>query len=1621
MRPLKAILTTFYRFLVPEHSMLLLAIIAVAGLMTYGEIREPPIGGIDGQVILADNFKSVENAVINLSPANRANNTLSRREVISGENGVFRIRNITPGEYVLSAYTSSHACGQIPIEVTEGSNTSTILSLQRSKPDVNVGDFQNVYTLKDKIFIPVRGYVNSRLPAGMDKLKVQIYKSTLSAIFMHPKAIRALIGMQTQTQNTTSLPKTLLENSERYQSISIPLIHSDREGFYAKRFPLGKPGCGLYFINITHGDSHACAWLMVTDSALIVKRGGRNVIAWAVNINSGQPLPNESVEAYYAGKRIASGITNNNGIVHFRIPALQHQSDHIEYVSIRGKDESAVESYLYSSDGDKSYAVHSYTDRPLYRPGQTIYYKSIIRKIIIRGWKYMPPVNTPVKIEVRDPSGIRIMDAMKRTNSYGSINGKLALSPEAPTGVYSMICTIGGEIHSHDIVIASYKKPEFKASVSFEKDRYTQGSTLVANVSSQYYFGSPLSGAKLQWNVFRSIHWQDSDMESWSEGGYGNAWTPRYQGFGDGDIVASGTTKLDQNGRCTLHIPTSIEKPPVNTTDITAYWGDHYSQDYDYSISVTVIAASGKQATANASTLVTAGDFRIRLQPNGYLFTPGKPNKVRLYATDYSGAPIRNQPVELDYGYTRTIHYSDYGDQATLYAQVGSLHAVTDKNGHAIFDITFPRSGQTAILAYTQDSHHRFISDNLEIYCVTDQGADYISDVSDLSIFSDRTQYLPGQNARILISSKYTGQTVLLTIEGNTIHMVRTVKMTRRQMVVRIPIKPEYGPNIYLDACFVRHRNFSSSEAPLKVSIQRKRLSVRITPENPASAVNKSSGKPPAFFQPGRMIAYRVVVRDSKGKPVRSDFSLGVVDESIYALQEDDPNSVISAFYPQRYNNVQTDYSFSVQYLGDADKSEPKITARKRFPDTAFWAPDVQTNQNGVATVAFALPDSITQWRATVVAQTRSTLVGAGINRIIVKKRFFVMLDTPRYLTQSDHSHFNAYIHNETGETQTVMAHLQATDVILQDHPILRTVIPAGSIGELKWPVIAMGDKASHIRLTAWTLPEKGRQFTDGVEIALPLKPHAMDEFHGSSGSLLRGGEAKVDIKLDSNAIPQLSRLSVRINPSLFSCMDNSLDYLVDYPYGCTEQTLSRFIPDILVKRALEKYGMHLSQRRERELPAMIRDSLTRLYRFQHPSGCWGWWEYDPDDPYLTGYAMYALSVAKDLGYPVSHTVISKAIKGGEKMLQSARQNDKPVLMYGLICLGDQQAVMKARNIYLTRYANLTALSWLMLVDAKLNLPDTLSSLLASRLVRNGAMLHYRSKLNQWDSDDVDNTARIFKAIVMRNPNDPRVEPLLLWIMAQRTDNYWISTWYTSDIIDALCEYVMRSTQKYNPKGSISVSLNGKVVRTYTLTQSIGQENALLVNIPSSQLHAGKNSLSISRNGGNTPIFYSVLLRQSVRLPANAPPPASPIKIQREYFRITSNLERITPWSPWTLHLDKTGNIMRTGDNVRVRLTITTPTAIPYAIIEDPYPAGCEVAQSGDVSDESWTFWYSSIDVRDSKVVFFARSIPKGKHIIEYTLQARINGVYHAMPAVLQGMYDPEYHGQSQESVITIK
>jgi uncharacterized protein YfaS (alpha-2-macroglobulin family) len=251
-----------------------------------------------------------------------------------------------------------------------------------------------------------------------------------------------------------------------------------------------------------------------------------------------------------------------------------------------------------------------------------------------------------------------------------------------------------------------------------------------------------------------------------------------------------------------------------------------------------------------------------------------------------------------------------------------------------------------------------------------------------LSLLTDKRRYGPGDTARVLVNAARTGQTVLLTVEGERVYRTFTLRITKRSTVVDVPVRAEYGPNVTLAACYVRDKKYATSETPLRVSVPERELTVTVQADRET-------------YQPGDTITYAVQTRDSAGRPAPCELSFGVVDESIYALREDDPRLLRNAFYPRRYNSVRTNYSFAVEFLGDANKAEPTIEARRKFVDTAHWNPVLQTDANGRATVRFTLPDNLTTWRATLLAQTRDTALGRQINKVIVSKPFFVRLETP--------------------------------------------------------------------------------------------------------------------------------------------------------------------------------------------------------------------------------------------------------------------------------------------------------------------------------------------------------------------------------------------------------------------------------------------------------------------------------------------------------------------------------------------------------------------------------------------------------------------------------------------------
>jgi len=1600
--------------ILPRHPGVIAALLFLAWTFTQALWEEPAVGRVRGRVLIADTHRPLVGARIYLTPVGAYGEGRSRA-ARSGADGRFSLPSVPAGSYYASASTHAHSVSDAYLTVDEGGTTELTLALSRSEPELALMQHRHVFATAEEVGFRVRGYVDGDRPAGQDTLRLRVFQTRLSNILQNEETARAFSEATNTYNPPPGIPGLLLLEPDGAQpklivQRDIRITEADREGFYHQRMRLGQLPPGLYLADVAHDSATVFTWILVTDTALVVKRADENILAYTVDMNRGAPVGGCAVRAYRKGRVVARSQTDPQGLARLTVPTVENEQQ-VMLVAVRGEDEAVVDRSYYSYEERGDYTVHTYTERPIYRPGQRIYYKGIVRRNVEKGVRYGVPEGEPVTVEIRDPSGERIQRAQYTLNNYGSYFGHVDLSKEALTGHYSLITTVRGERHTSDVVVSSYKKPEFEVTVTPGKKRYVRGEVIEMTVAAEFYFGAPVAGARVRYEVYSEPDWAAEYPDDYGyEEGEDDYFRARSYGDYYGETAADGETTLDENGRAVFRFTAAPPESP------------DAPQEQVYTAYVTVTDDAKREEAGEGRARVTPGDFRLTVSPEGYVGEPGRPTPVVVTAKDHDGNPVPNRAFDLETG------YQEWKDGEYKFTPVGAQRGTTGPDGRAVLDVTPPRAGELRLIARATDSAGRPIRGRAYLWAADDAGGELQTEYADLSLLTDKRRYQPGETARVLLNAGRVGQTALLTIEGDRIYRAFQVPIQKRSTVLRVPIRAEYGPNVFLAACYVRDRKFAQSEIPLRVHVARRELRVTIIPDRLNTPTPDHLNALPRY-KPGDRISYIIQTADSRGRPVACELSFGVVDEAIYALREDDPTALRDAFYPRRYNAVETSYSFAVEYLGDADKAEPKIEARKRFEDTAYWNPALRTNAQGRATVSFKLPDNLTTWRATAVAQTLDTALGREIAKVIATKEFFVRVETPRFLTERDQSRLLALVHNETGAPQTALVRLRVEGLTAGGDLTQTLTLQPGQVGQAVWPVTASQMGRAKILVTAWTPKTSGAtQYTDGVETYLPVKPHGREKIETWAGELSAAKTETETMRFDPMAIPGASQLTVRITPSVLTSLVGALEYLIGYPYGCTEQTMSRFLPDILAQRVLRLHGVSplrkggTQGRWAADLPDMVRDGLSRLYRFQNANGGWGWWEHDEGDPWMTAYVLYGLAAAQAEGYPVSASVLARGRAAAVKLLATVRSDDtKAFLLYSLALAGDKNTARAARSQMRLARLNPPGLACLVLLDRHLGGGSRAAfEALGRKAVVDGAMLHWEAFGQDFygDWDDKLTTALGLRALLAVNPQDPRVGPAMRWLMTQRTGEYWGSTRDTSFVLAALCDY-LAALPPGSPDGAVRISLNGRPYRTYTLTPDVVNEPELALRIPASDLIAGKNEVTLERVGGSSVIFYSVTLRQTVAMediPAESP---ANIGIKREYLRL---LPRKADHNSWSLQTEPTGNQLRSGDRIRVRLTLTIPRDMAYVLIEDPFPSGCEVTERGSAEETvEWGYWWSSIDVRDDKIAFFARTLTAGEHVIEYNLRAQTPGVYHTLPTLLQGMYAPETRGESAEARVEVR
>ena len=300
-------------------------------------------------------------------------------------------------------------------------------------------------------------------------------------------------------------------------------------------------------------------------------------------------------------------------------------------------------------------------------------------------------------------------------------------------------------------------------------------------------------------------------------------------------------------------------------------------------------------------------------------------------------------------------------------------------------------------------------------------------------------------------------------------------------------------------------------------------------------------------------------------------------------------------------------------------QTKPSPPFVKTFKDTAAWLPDLVTNKDGIVTAAVKLPDNLTTWRATVRGVDLQTNIGYSINKVICTQDLILRLALPRFFTQGDEGAITAIVHNYTDTPQTVHLSLSATPQFKTNQALNQDVkVNPEKAQQYSWKVKVVGSGQATILAKAI-----GQTASDALQRTLPVNMLGISDFSSQSGLLSKDTDsASIPIKLAPGTQLSTANCQLSLAPSSIGPVLGNYTALIDYPYGCTEQTMDRLIPSIVSMSLHNKLGVPIDSKMTAKFNQVYKQSMSKLTDYHHADGGWGWWGNDESSPYLTSLVM---------------------------------------------------------------------------------------------------------------------------------------------------------------------------------------------------------------------------------------------------------------------------------------------------------------------------------------------------------------------------------------------------------------
>ncbi len=1354
---------------------------------------------------------------------------------------------------------------------------------------------------------------------------------------------------------------------------------------------------GVYHVMIRSKEDYwvkDSRFISLSDLGLIAKEGQDKVYVFTNSLKTAAPVDGVNVSVYGNNNQLlGTGATNADGVAEiaysrkdfsgFR-PAMviAKTADDFNYLPFSN---TRVNTSRFEVGGKRNNAsgldAFIYAERDIYRPGEKVNFSVIIRD---RMWK--APGDIPLKLKFLMPNGKELKTFRKNLNEEGAMEGSVDISTSAITGSYTLEVYTSNDVllSSKNFSIEEFVPDRIRVNTRIDKPSLKPGESATLTLNAMNFFGPPASNRNYETEI--QVRQKSFTPEKFSNYDFSLA---NQTSFFD-KVVKEGKTDEQGNASIDYAVPATYADMGVLQTSFYA----------------TVFDETGRPVSRATSVDVFTQPVFFGIKYDWYYYAPlNQPVKFQLASVGKEGnavsATARIEVIKHEYRtvLTKSGSYFRYESQQQDKLMIENQMTIGSNTVYSYvprspgdYEIRVYRPGANSYVSRSFYSYGSWGGDN-NSFEVNNEG--------NIDISLDKKSYLAGESVVALFKTPFSGR-MLVTLETDHVLSYQYVEVdSKRSASLDLKLDGNHVPNVYITATLIKPHEVS--DIPLtvahgfqNVTVEEKSRKIPVQIVAAKAVRSKTHQKVTVKGAPGSYITLSAV---DNGVLQVSDFK--TPDPYNYFYQKKALQVMGYDLYPLLFAELRAKLSSTG---GDGEMDMAKRVnpmPAKRIKVVSYWSGIKKADGSGNADFDFDVPQFSGEIRLMAVSYKGQSF-GAADNTMTVADPIVISTALPRFLSPGDTAYVPVTLSNTTDKAGTVTATLSVEGALKGAGTLTQTVsINAKSEGRTQFSVVASPTIGTgKVRISVSGLGEK---FEDLTEMSV-RPPSTLQKLSGS-GSIEGGKSQKLAIGM-GDFLPGSTDYSLVVSRSPALELGEHLRYLIQYPYGCTEQTVSAAFPQLYYSDMSDL--MQLNKQNSTNANTNILEAIRKIKLRQLYNGALTLWDGEgKEDWWSTIYATHFLLEAKKAGFDVDNslletmlTYINIKLKNRETItyFYNRDQNRKIApkeVAYSLYVLAlAGRSNVPAMNYYKSNPAILALDSRYMLSAAYAMAGDKKS--FAAMLP--GSFSGEESVPQTGGSyySDVRDEAIALNALIDVDPGNKQIGVMAQHVAAKLKTRYWLSTQERAFAFLALGKLARASN---NSTAKADIMVDGKTVARVDGGQWRGDKNAL------------KNT-NIEINTSGSGRLYYFWQAEGISASGAYKEEDSYLKVRKKFYdRFGKPIM---------------GNSFRQNELIIIGITLerTYSTPIENVVITDLLPAGFEIEnpRTKEIPGMEWIKDAStptSLDVRDDRIHFFVDAW-NNKQTYYYAVRAVSPGQYKMGPVSADAMYNGEYHSYNGAGSIRV-